>query len=407
MLSKDSSTSKSPSAFSQVPIAEGPKIGIVTILKTNNYGAELQAFALQYKLQKLGFNAEIIDFLFYKNTNFIRTRRAKPFVKIGLRKWLKEFLNPFAERLMAFPHRVAKKARDLRFIHFHETHSRFSPRTFRSVDELYNTKLSYDVYLVGSDQVWNPFSNINLEPYFLTFAPKGKKRISYASSFGVSIIPEDAQPIYQELLNNLDHISVREAQGVNLVQGLTGRSAQHVLDPTLLLDDSEWGKVASFSFETSDYLLLYVLSSSDYATQLAKKIAADLDLTLVRICKNAVRQDADDSIINIIDAGPAEFVGLFMNASFIITNSFHGTAFSVNFEKPFYTILPQHKSNNSRQEGLLSSLGLSNRAIPEGTSMPVQGEYFVDFSEARLSLVQARKLSTDFLVNAIKGSKHG
>ncbi len=385
----------------------GLTVGIVTILKTNNYGAELQAFALCHKLNLMGLDAEIIDFLFYKNPNFRRTKKSKSFVNIGLKRRLKEWLIPIIESVKSLHFNEAKRKRNLRYERFHEYHTKISQKTYHSIDELYNAALDYDIYIVGSDQVWNPYSNINLEPYFLTFAPKNKKKISYASSFGVSKIPLDATSSYKECLNNLNHISVREEQGVEIIRDLIGRKACHVLDPTLLLDFNGWVSVATFPIEKKNYLLLYVLTNSDYATQLAKKVAEDLNLTLVRICKNAMQQDSDKSIINIIDAGPSEFVGLFMNASFVITNSFHGTTFSVNFKKSFYTVLPEHKENNSRQESFLSMLGLSERLIKENSPPPEAVHHKIDFIAPSGRLDEARKSSIEYLVNVLEESTHG
>jgi Polysaccharide pyruvyl transferase len=378
-------------------------IGIITILKTNNYGAELQAFSFCHKLRQLGYEAEIIDYLYYKNSDFKRTKKAKPFVEIGLKRKIKEYLNPLSESLKSLIFCKDKTERSTRFNTFHSENTFFSKETYDSIDKLYNNDLQYDVYFVGSDQVWNPYSNINLEPYFLTFAPKNKTKISYASSFGVSTIPVDAHTKYEECLNNLSHIGVREEQGVQIVKDLTGRKAHHVLDPTLLLDKKDWGEVATSPYKCENYLLLYILTDSDYATKLAKKVAKDLNLNIVRICKNAVRQDREDSIINIIDAGPSEYVGLFMNASFVITNSFHGTAFSVNFEKSFYTLIPKHKDNNSRQESLLSTVGLKDRLIKEGAPIPEKSQHIVNFRISSAKLKKERDLSINYLLNAIEG----
>ena len=379
------------------------KIGLITILKVNNYGAELQAFAFQKKLSLMGFDVETIDYLFYKHKDFHYTKQAKPFVKIGIKRRLKEFLNPILTGIQSFPYRHIKKQRDEKFKNFHQKYTKFSKQTFHSIDKLYQADFDYDIFIVGSDQVWNPQNNVTQKPYFLTFAPDTKRKISYASSFGVSSIPLDAQSMYKEWLNNLDDIMVREEQGVRIVKEITGRNAKHVLDPTLLLDIKEWGDVAICLDCKEPYLLLYVLTDSEYITQFAKKMANELNLNLVRICKNSVKQDQDNTIQNIIDAGPSEYIGLFLNASFVLTNSFHGTAFSLNFEKPFYTVLSKNKSNNSRQEGLLSLMHLEDRLIYEGEDFPQQETYFPDLSDAMCSLKEKREQSVSLLLNSING----
>lgn len=379
------------------------KIGIMTIHKVNNYGAELQAFALQEKLNRLGFSAEIIDYLYYKHREYRYSRKARPFVRLGLNRRVKECLAPLLSWVKALPHGAALKRREAAFARFHQRYTRYSPITYRSIEQLHESGMAYDLYMVGSDQVWNPFANVSLKPYFLDFAPAGKPRISYASSFGVSTIPVEARPIYRECLNGLDRIAVREKQGVGIVEELTGRKAHHVVDPTLLLHEDDWKAFACAVDVERPYLLLYVLTPSDYATKLARRIAESLKLKLVRICKGAAKQDAGDSIHNIVDAGPAEFVGLFLNAAFVITNSFHGTAFSVNFHKPFYTVLPKNKPNNSRQQGLLETLRLEDRLISEGAPFPAEGSSLIDYGEAEILLQQFRDESVKYLLDAVNG----
>lgn len=381
------------------------KIGIITILKVYNYGTELQAYALQEILNRMGYDAEIIDYLFYKHPDYYYTPQAKPFVRLGFQRRIKEYFNPLYERLRSVPYWKAKRIRNSKFGLFHQQHTRLSPLTFRSINELYRANFDYDVFMVGSDQVWNPYTNVSLKPYFLTFAPHDKQKVSYASSFGISAIPPRAHDIYREFLNNLDHISVREEQGIKIVKELTGRNVQHVMDPTFLLGIQDWQIIADCPEYHEPYILLYELVKSPFLTRLAKKMAGELGWILVRICKNAIKEDSDSTIMNIIDAGPSEFLGLFLNASFVLTNSFHGTAFSINFGKPFYTILPKHKLNNSRQQGLLTFLKLSDRLIKEG-EFPEKKYYFPDLTDASRLLIAQNDLSLHYLSTAVDGTTH-
>ncbi len=376
------------------------KIGIITIVKVNNYGAELQAFALQKKLQDLGCDAEIIDYLFYKHKKHIRTAGAKPWISIGFKNQLKEILYPFFYSIKTALYRSSKQKREKKFDEFHAANTKFS-RTFRSMDELYKAKLDYDVFVTGSDQVWNPSSNTNLDPYFLTFAPKDKKRISYASSFGVSEVPPATIPFYKERLQQFSAISVRESQAVDLVKRISGKPALHVLDPTLLLAKNEWNRIAKNPDIQKSYILLYILSPSDYATRLAESVSKQTGWKIVRICKEATREDKNKTIQNIIDAGPSEFVGWFLNASFVITNSFHGTAFAINFSKPFYTVAPTHKTNNSRQQSLLDLLGLEKRLLKQTNRFPNANNLQLNFTNVNVFLNKEREKSIDYLINAI------
>jgi polysaccharide pyruvyl transferase WcaK-like protein len=377
------------------------KIGIITIVRVNNYGAELQAYALQKKLQQLGHDAEIIDYLFYKHPSFRKTKQSKPWIRLDTTRRLREFFYPIVYKVKSIPFRKRQKQRNQKFRKFHEENTKFSSQ-FNSYDALYNAKFDYDVYMVGSDQVWNPHSNTSLDPYFLTFAPEGKKRISYASSFGVSKIPQEHTSFYKERLQKMNSISVREVQGVPLVKELVNKKAHHVLDPTLLLNKQEWKNIAIPPQEDKPYLLLYILSKSDYATSLAKKIKSITGYNVIRLCKEATIEDRDSEIKNIIDASPSEYLGYFMNASFIITTSFHGTAFSVNFNIPFFTILPAHKTNNSRQESLLGLTNLKHRLLKEHQNIEqLEDKITLDFLEANKLLENERKKSEAYLNESI------
>lgn len=343
------------------------KIGIITILKVNNYGAELQAFALQRKLCLMGYEAEIIDYLFYKHKDYRREKASRPFYPFPWKKRIKENLLPIVEALKSLPNRKTYRARCKGFDSFHQRNTRFSLQTYHSYSELYNNVPDYDVYCVGSDQVWNPNCYTSLNPYLLTFVPKGKKRVSYASSFGVSAVPSTAIESYRSGIRALDCISVREKTGQDLVRQLTGREATVVADPTLLLTRQDWMNVARMDkVPKEDFLLLYVLRDSDYITQMAKIEAQKRGLKLVRLCKIAHAQDgASSGIINIVDAAPDDFIGLFSKAKMVMTNSFHGTVFSNIFHCDYYAILPKGKDNNSRIVDLLDRLGCPERHVME------------------------------------------
>lgn len=369
------------------------KIGIITILKCNNYGAELQAFALQKKLTLMGYDAEIIDYLFYKNPKHIKERISSPFYKFPLKKQIKEYVLPIYERIKSIPYMGTNKLRKANFDRFHSQYTKQS-RTFFSYSELYSDPPQYDVYCVGSDQVWNPSCFTSLYPYFLTFAPVGSKKMSYASSFGVSQIPSDAISIYNKCLHGLDSIGVREETGRNLVKKISGRDAVTVADPTLLLSQSEWKQVANGRLvPDEEYILLYILKDSPYIVNVALDISRRKGLKVIRICKGAFRQDSSKTgIVDIMDAGPDDFIGLFANATLVLTNSFHGTAFSTIFQRNFYSIIQKEKDNNSRITDLLERLGNKERIRYEGDvfheSRPIDWDVvgeklknFVEFSE--------------------------
>ena len=376
------------------------KIGIITIFHVNNYGAELQAFALQHKLQGLGYDAEIINYLFYKNPNFKATKKSQPFIKLGTKEKLKEFLYPYFKKIKSLPYLKQKRERDSKFNTFHKQHTKQSP-IINTIDKLYKSKLNYDIFIVGSDQVWNPNTNTNIEPYFLTFAPKNKLKLAYASSFGVNQIHNAYKEKYKGLLNNLDNIGVREKTGVSIVKEITGKKATWVLDPTFLLKKEEWARFKSEIKIDKPYLLMYILTDSDYISNLANKIAKEKGLQIVRICKNAFVEDKNSEVINIIDAGPKEYLGLFAKASFVITTSFHGTCFSVNFNIPFYTVLKKNKSNNSRQIDLLEYLGIGNRIVYVDNKIEELKNLDINYISVNEQLEIKREISLNYLKGSL------
>lgn len=382
------------------------KIGIITIVKVNNYGAELQAFALQKKLESKGFQAEIIDYLYYKNWRYKDTKESRPFIPLSLKDrilyWVKyRAVNFLIEKVFTvFNGNIRRRLE--RFSSFHKEYSRFS-KEFRSYPALYRERMNYDVYMVGSDQVWNPSANSSIEPYFLTFAPKGSKKISYASSFGVSVIEEDLHGRFRALLDNIEEISVREESGVQLVKQLTGRDATLVVDPTLLLTSAEWEVCEKlYPNMPKRYVLIYQLSESRTIVGLAKLISKKINAPVFRICKRAFHENIDSGIQNILDAGPSEFLYLIHNAEFVITNSFHGTAFSVNYHKPFFTVLSNKKKNNARMESLLRAIDLQNRLVYEESYKSEVIDLDIDsaFStDTENKLNELRNSSQDFLLN--------
>lgn len=376
------------------------KIGIITISKINNYGADLQAYALQKKLVLMGYNAEIIDYLFYKHPLFKRERQSEPFYQFPLKKRMKEWILPVYERIKSFPYKQARKEREKAFHSFHQEHTNYSKDTFHNYSELFRWIPEYDIYCTGSDQVWNPNCYTSLFPYLLSFVPNDKKKISYASSFGVSTLPTDAIDKYKNELCKYHHIAVREKKGIEIIKEIANKEATIVVDPTLLLTKNEWSKIArTDKVPDNPYILLYVLKDSSFITKTALQLSQKYGLPIIRICKGTYRQDSHTSIQNIMDAGPQDFLGLFMKASIILTNSYHGTIFSLIFEKIFYTILKANTDNNSRQQNLLSELKLENRLIyePQFKEQPA-----LDYSAINQRIQTLRLQSESYLKNAIE-----
>ena len=381
------------------------KVGIITIDKCNNFGAELQAFATQRTLQEMGYEAEIIDYLYFKNPAHKATYYSRPLAPQGLKKQLVNWLKyRLATKVLydVLPCMIPKqKRRNRNFSEFHQCNTRMSP-TYRSIDDLYRHVKPYDVYVVGSDQVWNPYTESNLAPYFLQFAPQKTKKISYASSFGVTTIPNFAQQQYREWLSQLDAISCREDAGVKIVKELTGKEAQLTLDPTLLLNREQWLQVKGQRYQTNeDYILLYEVHPSEYIQRMALAYASEKGLRIYRLCVQAIGNQQNKGIVNIEDAGPADFVHLFAHATLVLTNSFHGTAFACNFGRNFHTVLSKQNKKNSRMTSLLTTLKLMDRIVWEEDEFPKSFAQTYDVANTQVLLEQERTKSLNYLRKSI------
>ena len=207
---------------------------------------------------------------------------------------------------------------------------------------------------------------------------------------------------YQTLLEDMDAISVREDAGVKLVKDLSGKTVVKVADPTLLLTKEEWSAVAKFDkVPREKYILLYVLKDSDYIMQQAIALGKIKGLKVLRICKGAFKQDrASSGIENIIDAAPDDFLGLISKAEMVLTNSFHGTVFSILFERDFYTIVKRSVENNSRQLSLLDTLKI-DRINYEDTTFKEATP--INWKMVGNALSDFRQKSIDYLNQAING----
>ena len=385
---------------------EKTKIGIMTICKCNNYGAELQAYATQAIIRQMGCDPEIIDYIYYKSWRFKDTKMSRPFmamsfierIKYGLKYRVVDFLADFL-----FPYFIpVLKRRKEKFSVFHQINSKFG-RCYKSMDELYKKPPQYNVYMTGSDQVWNPSALSSIEPYFLSFAPKGTKKVSYAASFGISELPAILESRYKKLLSEYDYIGVREKSGCDMVKQICGMDSTWVLDPTLLLSKKDWNRIGKpYNKTPKQYVLIYQLSTSQTIVRLARQISKEKGIPVLRITKRAYCTKRDAGIRNILDAGPEEFVSLISGACVVLTNSFHGTAFSINMEVPFWTFISPHNSNNSRIKDLLELLGLQDRMLRDDQNIEIVNLFAgIDFKRVMDILMSARNKSVSFLRKAI------
>lgn len=321
------------------------KIGIVTFHRAMNYGAVLQAYALQKYLDTIGIDSDIIDYRCSYIEEFY-----KPIKAYSL-KSPKVFLREIAFAPQNYLKR--KKFHDFSNKYLHLT------KPIYNIDELRKLNDQYDCFISGSDQVWNlKWSGLD-KVFFLNFA-EDEKKCSYAASFGFERIPEGQEETYVKLLQGFNKISVRENTGKNIISELLGRSSEVSLDPTCLLTKEMWESVAKKPSD-SGYVLLYTLEKNPKLNAYAKSMALKKHTKVVYIT-DAIKKSSNYSYRGFLS--PTEFVGLFANAGYVVTNSFHGLMFSVIFEKPFCLQYQQKKdAPNSRLIDFICDFGLNNRVM--------------------------------------------
>ena len=361
------------------------KTGLVTFYHIHHYGALLQAYATERSVERCGSQCEIVDYYVNQNNDLFRRPTG---------------LGSAAADVHTALHYAPLKARYQRFEEFSKQYLRISGHRFESLEELKNAELPYDVILSGSDQIWNPkiFPDGRFDPVFFG-AFSRRRKIAYAPSFGIPHVPEGMEEELRGYLAGFSHVSVRERQGQVIVEEVTGKTVPVVLDPTLLLDREEWSAIAHPPAEKG-YILCYCISKPGALSPYIHALAEKTGLPVVQLC--GIRQKVHPKAKCVLDAGPAEFLGLFQNASYVCTNSFHGTVFSVQFQKPFFTaVAPSELAapESSRTFSILSRLGLTGRIIGKGDTAGLDDA--IDWASVDRRLEEARKSSLTYLRAAL------
>ena len=327
------------------------KIALITIHRVTNYGALLQAYATKAILSKYG-EVKTID---YSNP-FLDKHMVKlrfNFSVHGVKMLIHDLLN--------LPNRIKLLAKFNTFI---DTKFNLTPKLNKT--ELKTNKLEqFDVYVCGSDQIWNPKvvsdRGIIDKAYFLNFAKPKSVKFSYASSIGHHNFTLEEKKEVKSLLSDFDHISVRESDGVTKIKDILPQKAiHHVVDPTLLLNKKDWLKEFNIIEEVGqEYILVYSVPRTELLRSAIDYFSKKLKLRVVAIDKMFFSMEHINEHINT--AGPKDFLQLYANASFVITDSFHGTCFALNFHKPFVAISANERAN--RQISLLKLLDIEDRLM--------------------------------------------
>lgn len=350
------------------------KVGIVTFIHTVNFGASLQAYALQETIRSYGFDAEIIQYV-----NEEIEKKEKNQGQHSLKGLIKKF--------------VMEKGIKNKIQAFQQFEEKYLVNGMELVPANYDLiNQHYDYFITGSDQVWNMKITHFDWTYFLEFVQDQTKKISYAPSFGNSVFPEDAYRKAAEAFSTFHALSVREKSGADLIKKLTGRNAQVVVDPTLLLNRKEWAERTDFKPDIQKYILVYFPHNQKKVFDFVEELSQKTGLPVVYLSISPRKQRGTKTIY---DASPSEFLGWIFNAEYVVTGSFHGTAFSLNFEKQFFY---EPSGEGSRIDNLVKLTGTESRSIENKDAMNKR----IDYSIVSKIVDQERNVSAEWLKAALK-----
>ena len=371
----------------------------------NNYGSLLQTYALQTVIGREKIGSEIIN---YHEPILRKLMRMGDFEYLQT-IFKKVFLdNPILGNGKVFPKNLTDRAAC--FDKFRKANLHFSV-VCNNRTELTKLALSYKMVLLGSDQLWHPM-NLLMDFYTLTFVPKGILKASYAASFGTSEIPEKMKKKYNYFISKFDYLSCREEAGVKLVKQLTGRTAQVVCDPTLLMTAKEWEPLLMDILRIEgNFIFCYFLGTNENHRILAKEWSERTGLKIVALPHIVEYVECDENYADYTPykIGPAEFISLINKATFVFTDSFHASVFSLLFHKQLF-VFDRFENNNvrattSRIETLLGIVGQGQRLVKHNAQIENLCELEdIDFSQTDERLASFREQSYKYLrdvLNAI------
>lgn len=381
------------------------KIGVCCEYKHRNYGSMLQALATVLQLEKLGYDYEIINY----------TRKLTPDLLIRSLARIPEEIHILLRRYIQLQKRKkhpevehAIHLRDQLFKEFSTRHFTKISEPFDTFSQLQSAAASYSAVMVGSDQLWVP-RGYSTGFFNLLFVPENIPKIAYATSFGVSEIPESKRKIAKRFLERIDYIGVREIRASEIVKELTGRDVPTVVDPTLLLSGEEWEKIIPVSqvkgMTEEKYIFCYFLGNNPEQRREAEKLSRETGYRIVFIphLDEFISSDMGFGDEQLFEIDPEGFVNLIRKAEFICTDSFHGSVFSILNHKRFITFErfknDDKNSRNSRIISLLSQTGLTDRRF-QGD---ILSQMFkpIDYNLVEEKIEEMRKKSLEYLSDAL------
>ena len=379
------------------------QVGICACYGTRNYGSMLQAFATQEAVRKLGYTAEFIR---YKKKKTIPSmiKQIPRLLNSNLMfdKWM-----GIQKKLLLRKHPAAKAQdgkRNEMFARFAQQYYKDFSEEYYGFDALEKAASKYETVLVGSDQLWTP-GGLPTRFYNLMFVPDEVNKVSYATSFGVSNIPWYQKNRTREYLKRINYLSVREIRGAQIVGELTNREAKVVADPTLLLTAKEWSEaIPPRKIIDQPYIFCYFLGENETHREVAEELSKKTGLRIVTtpFLDSFVKRDLTFGDEQRFDIGPDDFVNLIRGAEYVLTDSFHGTVFSILHHKQFMTFsrfASGTQSRNSRIDSILRLAGLEDRRFDQDVYSQIQKA--IDYALVDEKIEGLRQESYSFLTKAL------
>mgnify|MGYP000000628190 CR=1 FL=1 len=363
------------------------KVGILTFHAAHNYGSMLQAFALKLVIADLGYESEIIN---YRNE---RQKKLYSILSVGVKTQI--------IRMMHLPKYIKRYKAFEQYLHDYLT----SSSEISSTEKVRNYVKGFKAIVCGSDQIWNEMSTTYDRDmiYFLPFNFTGKK-VAYAPSMGSDIDLELINNTLIPYIKDFEAVSAREERLSKVLSDCLGKNIPTVLDPTLLVADKVWEKQL-VDINERNYICFYSLIYSDELVKFAMTASQKLGMKVVNLSPRA-KYATISSFEQRYDIGPREFLSYIKNAGLVITNSFHGTVFSILFRRPLFSLIIDPDKQDFRRQNLFSITGLPDMYFPVTETSAIEERFSrikaADYSSAELNLNKAKTYSMNFLKEALQ-----
>ena len=369
------------------------KIALMSFHNAANYGASMQAYALQRFLSDKGYDCEYIN---YVND----TRRHMYSMSFLVMNSLRE-----KKIVAAIKYAVGSpflNLRKVRFNRFYKKYLKQTPKVYKTSQEASELNNVYDYFIIGSDQVWALENNGGDMAFFLDFVTDNRKKISYSSSFGLAEIEDKYREQYTKCLSSFHSLAVRETIGQRIIKELTGREAELVVDPVFLLSKQQWEGIMPARKNTERFVFSYTNTDRQISDFLSTGYSLDGRKHYILSSHTSPRDFINKNVRVKYCMPPQEFLRVIYDAELVVTASFHCLALSILFNKPFVVLLMGDKGKDERLVNLLTQLGLTNRIwSPLMTINDIEAS--IDYEQVNTKIEQLKQHSVDYLLNTLNG----